>query len=313
MTVQPRAPRAMPLELAAPAERHSRGPQGKKHSEIATEHQAWLDSQETTVRCAHCPDWSFTGAAAEARAAALEHRTETHPEFAGRRTARRTAAASLTRGPKTAQQVAEIEASKQARIDRERAELEERLEITAERLNETALEEAPVLAPGSAGEDGASSSPHDDTHQEEEMAVRIGPREKKVIDLLADGHMRLSEIAAAMDCATEQISSTVYGLVQKRILVKVERGVYALVDAPPRRAAPPPQPAAEPEPEPEETVDLVQVDEAPPGRTPSPLVRLLSQLTVSDLEDAVGELEHLQRRLQAEHALVTEALNHQAA
>lgn len=63
-------------------------------SEINRREQAFHDAQETTVRCGLCPEWSYTGPAAEARAIAAEHRRAQHA-----RTQSRTAAPAVRAAP----------------------------------------------------------------------------------------------------------------------------------------------------------------------------------------------------------------------
>lgn len=60
-------------------------------SEIERRYQERLDQVESTVLCAFCPGWSFTGPAVEARAAASLHREEQHPGLGNgkRRTVKR--------------------------------------------------------------------------------------------------------------------------------------------------------------------------------------------------------------------------------
>jgi len=38
----------------------------------------WSDGFERTVRCAFCPDWSYTGTGPDSREALAEHRLERH-------------------------------------------------------------------------------------------------------------------------------------------------------------------------------------------------------------------------------------------
>lgn len=54
---------------------------GKKVGLIIADHREFLDAQPMTSRCAWC-DWAYTGAAAECRHAALEHRQTEHPRAA---------------------------------------------------------------------------------------------------------------------------------------------------------------------------------------------------------------------------------------
>lgn len=43
--------------------------------------QALQDAVPTFTCCAFCPDWSYSGTAADGREAALRHRLESHPEI----------------------------------------------------------------------------------------------------------------------------------------------------------------------------------------------------------------------------------------
>lgn len=52
-------------------------------SELEERWQARANAQPIVVRCAACPDWSFTGSALEARERFRDHRADAHPQ-AGR-------------------------------------------------------------------------------------------------------------------------------------------------------------------------------------------------------------------------------------
>jgi hypothetical protein len=59
----------------------SGAPGGKKAAVMDAEHQAILDAQPITVRCALCRQWSFTGKALLAREVAKAHRKDVHPDI----------------------------------------------------------------------------------------------------------------------------------------------------------------------------------------------------------------------------------------
>lgn len=71
--------------------------------------RAAYDLLTVTERCAHCPDWVFTGTAQEGREAARAHRLEFHPEAVQRRRKIR---------PKVQSAAEQIKASEAARIKR---------------------------------------------------------------------------------------------------------------------------------------------------------------------------------------------------
>lgn len=55
---------------------------GKSAAEMQAEQDAARDAQPITIRCGHCPEWSWTGLFGESRTVAADHRRATHPEFA---------------------------------------------------------------------------------------------------------------------------------------------------------------------------------------------------------------------------------------
>lgn len=280
-------------------------PDGSKTvSETVRLHREWLDDQPSTVRCAHCPDWSFSGTAAEARAASADHRGSVHPEFTnGRR---------HTKAEK-------IKAARQARTDREATDREARAVKRRQReLNETGesshgdrhtleLEEPPdALGPA-----GGSSSTRTHDQEDDTMAQPSSPTKTAILALL-DGETTTKDIAAAAGKSYAAVNTALQQMLKSGIVTRVRRGVYAAAGAQAALIVPPPGP--EPEHKPERKIEIVLLPQKGAAlEHVSPLVRLLSKLATEDLEAAAGDLEQLQRRLAAEHALVTEAIDTKAA
>lgn len=61
---------------------------GKSGAEFTADEEAHRDAQPMTALCAFCR-WRFVGLAGEARARALAHRKEKHPEAARKKRAHR--------------------------------------------------------------------------------------------------------------------------------------------------------------------------------------------------------------------------------
>lgn len=279
--------------------------------DIAADHQDWLDEQPATVGCIHCPEFTFTGRAIDARAAAAAHREQLHPELVGKHTRRKPGAGALKRAKSDAE-VAQIEAAKKARAEQKAADLEERLERTRRRL--VGLEEtSPDLSiptdesPTDGG--GVSSSSTSQTTEEETMGNAPAASTRQAILELLDGReVATKDIAAELGKSYAAVNTRIMGLLGEGLVTRVRRGVYTTSSTTTQVR---PDPAPEPELEPEEPKPSVELEPAariaPPGH-PSPLVRLLSQLSTEDLELAVDEIEQMRRRLDAEHALIATAL-----
>lgn len=296
------------------------GTPGKEKSgaQMREEFDAWADEQPTTVRCAHCPDWSFTGPAKEARDVAAAHREQLHPELVGRRTHRRAPVAvfggKLDDESAAAARRARTEREEQeqlAKIERGRArDLLERMDVGESLgLEETSLDLSIPTDESPTDGGGVSSSSTPQTTEEETMGdTPAASTRQAILELLSGREIATKDIAAELGKSYAAVNTCIMGLLGEGLVTRVRRGVYTTSSTTTQvRQGPAPEPELEPE-EPKPSVELEPAARvAPPGH-PSPLVRLLSQLSTEDLELAVDEIEQMRRRLDAEHALIATAL-----
>ena len=213
---------------------------------VAADHREWLDAQPTVQRCAHCPGWIAEGTAAETREAFKRHLAASHPE--------------LVQLDGLSHKDRKIRAAKQRRHDRERADLEAKVERGRRR--------------------DAGYAPRPGTRAARTLAYLAG----------ADGPRRFAEIVAAVDpdvaSADGKVHAALTDLCQRGAIVKVARGVYTLPGSgrqagtgrgPEAPHASPTRSEREPQPEPGRPAGAVRLGDtgASPSRSDVSLTRAL--------------------------------------